>query len=84
MYRFDRTFTAKIPEISEWTDNRLPPLMDNIYYTDGSLIRDSAGAGIYCSSNETNVAVSLGEYASIFLAEIYAITASCHTIIQST
>ena len=82
-YNFNRAFEARIPDRAEWTDKSLPPQIENTYYTDGSLMKQSAGTGIYCDSNSTNLSISLEEYPSIFLTEVYSIIASCHIIKQN-
>jgi len=72
-FRFDKKFTVHFPPRQEWLEGVLPPSRGATWYTDGSLINKSAGAGIFCANPSVEQSISLGKYSSIFLAEIRAI-----------
>ncbi|KAJ8910206.1 hypothetical protein NQ315_014497 [Exocentrus adspersus] len=46
---------------------------DSCWYTDGSKTPEGAGAGVYSSQPRVEIADSLGQYATVFQAEIHAI-----------
>jgi hypothetical protein len=44
-----------------------------MYYTDGSKTNKDTGAGVYCYGTGLKLSFSLGQYTTIFQAEVYAI-----------
>jgi hypothetical protein len=46
-----------------------------IWYTDGSKINKGTGAGVYCVGTRRKFSFSLGQYTTVFQAEVYAIKA---------
>ncbi len=83
IYKFERKFDLDIPDRSTWSDKALPHANGFHFYTDGSLINDAAGAGVYCESLNVKLSIPLGNYCSIFLAEIAGITKSCNEMERS-
>jgi ribonuclease HI len=65
---------AIFPERAEWTEGALPySSQDLVFYTDGSLMNDLAGAGVFCPELEISLALPLGKWATVFQAEVHAI-----------
>lgn len=55
-------------------DGLLPSLSgDTNFYTDGSLVEDLAGAGVYCPELQVSRTFCLGQNVTVFQAEVYAI-----------
>lgn len=79
-YKFDKKFNLFIPDRSQWTNGTLPNPNNTNVFTDGSLINGSAGAGIFCESPTINSTLPLGNYCSIYLAEIMAVNKCCHIL----
>jgi hypothetical protein len=46
-----------------------------IWYTDGSKTNKGTGAGVYCYGTRLRLSFSLGQYTTVFQAEVYAIKA---------
>jgi hypothetical protein len=46
-----------------------------IWYTDGSKTNKGTGAGVYCYGTGRKLSFSLGQYTTVFQAEVYAIKA---------
>jgi hypothetical protein len=44
-----------------------------IWYTDGSKTNHGPGAGVYCDGTRRKLSFSLGQYTTVFQAEVYAI-----------
>lgn len=82
-YRFDKKFELIIPDRSEWINNALPPNDDMVFYTDGSVMNESAGAGIFCDAINIELSLPLGAYPSISLAEVMAVIKCCHVIMDT-
>jgi ribonuclease HI len=51
-----------------------------VLLTDGSRTADRTGAGVYGQSADRRLSISLGKHATVFQAEVYAISASVHEI----
>ena len=51
-----------------------------VWFTDGSRMKEGTGAGVYGQSVGRRLSFSLGRYAIVFQAEIYAILARAHEI----
>ena len=66
----------------DWTKaTGTPPTVKGIaWYTDGSKMREGTGAGVYEQSVERRLSFSLGRYATVFQAEIYAILACAYEV----
>ncbi|XP_032668449.1 uncharacterized protein LOC116842825 [Odontomachus brunneus] len=73
-YQLDRNFKVQIPTRDEWNTIRLSihPNMD-IWYTDGSEANGRFGAGFYCQKFDQKVTIPMGEWATVFQAEVLAI-----------
>lgn len=64
-----------IPDRSFWM--RSTPQFETdseVWFTDGSVMQGLAGAGVFCKSLSVNKSYSLGTSATIFQAELFAIT----------
>ena len=61
----------------DWTKaTGIPPAVKGlVWFTDGSKMRDGTGAGVYAQSVGRRPSSSLGRYATVFQAELYAILA---------
>jgi ribonuclease HI len=46
-----------------------------IWYTDGSKTKNGIGAGVYCHGTRRKLSLSLGQYTTVFQAEVYVIKA---------
>ncbi|XP_063379410.1 uncharacterized protein LOC134666190 [Cydia fagiglandana] len=76
---FHKNFNVKIPTRAEWTEGLEAPISDEndiIWYTDGSKTESGTGAGIY--ANDFSSSISMGNYATVFQAETFAIIACVH------
>ena len=73
VFRFDKNFDIHIPSKSDWLNGVYPPEHGSVLYTDGSLIAESAGAGLHCVNPVIDASIPLGKNSSEFLAEIRAI-----------
>ncbi len=80
VYKFERNFSLNIPDRAIWRDEILPSPHTTNFYTDGSLINESAGAGVFCDTINIQLSISLGTSTSIYLAELAAIIKSCQSI----
>lgn len=80
VFKFDKKFDVNIPPREDWFNGILPLEQEIVLYTDGSLIKGSAGAGLYCKKLNVKNSIPLGTHSSIFLAEIRAIIEGCLTI----
>jgi ribonuclease HI len=68
----------------EWTrgTGTSPVVKELVWFTDWSRMREGTGAGFYGQSVGRRLSISLGRYATVFQAEIYAILV-CAREIQS-
>jgi len=66
----------------DWTKaTGAPPAVKGlVWFTDGSKMREGTGAGVYGQLVGRRLRLSLGRYATIFQAEIYAILACAYEI----
>lgn len=64
-----------LPSREDWTADFLStfPAEAVVWYTDGSFMNGSAGAGVYCSAMDIRESIPLGEFATVFQAEVVAI-----------
>lgn len=84
-YLDNALFKVIIPDRNGWTDFRDGiPKQCLIWYTDGSKSDEGTGSGIYHENTKTGYTHSLGNLASIFQAEIHAITECARTNIEMT
>lgn len=63
-----------IPDREAW--NRQEDLYssdDIVFFTDGSLMNESAGAGIHCPALDLNVSISMGKFVTVFQSEVFGI-----------
>jgi hypothetical protein len=75
-YVCGKPFTIRFPERSEWKKGVQPDSKWGlISYTDGSKTRKGTGAGVYCHGKRRKLSFSLGQYTTVFQAEVYAIMA---------
>jgi hypothetical protein len=70
----DKPFMIRFPDRSEWKDgfqsNRKGGL---IWHTDGSKTNKGTGAGVYGYGRRQKLSFSIGNYITVFRAEVYAI-----------
>lgn len=72
-YYFDNNYVTVINDRDFWKDNH-PPLLDEVIcYTDGSRARNQAGAGIYFQREDEGLSYPLGQFCTVFQAEVHAI-----------
>ena len=72
----ERAYTLKIPTKEQWMRKEVHLAADALRcYTDGSRMAgvQSAGAGVYIENTDIRRSYPLGEYATVFQAEVYAI-----------
>jgi hypothetical protein len=64
----------------DWSKRTGTPLVVKglICFTDGSKMKEETRAGVYGQSVGRRLSFSLGRYATVFQAEIYAILACVH------
>jgi ribonuclease HI len=68
----------------EWGKQEMPLLRNGeIWYTDGSKMGGGAGAGLWCSQEGACESISLGEYATVFQAEVAAILTSAMIALEA-
>jgi ribonuclease HI len=66
----------------DWTiGTGTPPIVKgHVWFTDGSWMEGGTGAGVYGQSNGRRLSLPLGQYATVFQAEVLAILACAHDI----
>ena len=76
-YKFETQNRVTMLTWEDWTKaTGAPPAVKGLVcFTDGSKIREGTGAGVYGKSVGRRLSFSLGRYATVFHAEIYAILA---------
>lgn len=75
VYSFNKPFCSVIGDRADWaprTANEWDLLKDH-WFTDGSRRDERSGAGVFCKSENINWCFSLGDHASVFQTEVYAI-----------
>jgi hypothetical protein len=71
---YDKPFTIRLPDRSEWKNGFQPDKKGGlICYTDVSKTNKGTGAGVYCYGTRQKRSFSLGQYTTVFQAEVYAI-----------
>lgn len=75
IFYFNKPFSTIIDSRESWaaraTEGANPPA--NHWFTDGSRRDGRSGAGVFCEESEVELYFPLGEYASVFQAEVFAI-----------
>jgi hypothetical protein len=73
-FNYETKYRVTMLTREEWTrgTGTPPAIKVLIWFTDGSRM-EGTGAGVYGKSMERRLRVSLGMYATVFKAEIYAI-----------
>jgi Ribonuclease HI len=80
-YSFAKKFTVIYPDRSEWKRRNIQSLSKGpVWYTDGS--KTSSGTGGCVFGGKTELVFSLGTFATVFQAEVFAIMASIHESIM--
>jgi hypothetical protein len=75
-YVYDKLFTIRFPDRSERKKRfQLDRKGGLIWYTDGSKTNKDTRAGVYCDGTRRKLSFSLGQYTTVFQAEVYAIKA---------
>lgn len=77
-YSFIKHFRVRLPEKDEWETSMSFRDGDIVWYTDGSKKDGGSGSGIYGERPRMRLAKSLGKYASVYQAEMYAIIECVH------
>jgi len=63
----------------EWTrGSRTPAVKRFVWFTGGSMIVEWTGPGVYGQSADRRLSISLGKYATVFQAGVYAILVCVH------
>jgi hypothetical protein len=71
---YDKPFTIKFPDRSDWKEGVQPNRKGRIiWYTEGSKANKGTGAGVYCHGRRQKLSFSLGQYTTVFQAEVYVI-----------
>jgi len=79
---FEPKYRVHMLTTEDWTKGTsAPPVVKGlVWFTDGSKMRGRTGAGVYGQSVGKRLSFSLGKYATVFQAEIYAILACVYEI----
>ena len=80
-FNFEPKCTVTMLTMEDWTRGTgTPPVVKGlVWFTDGSRM-EGTGAGVYGQSVGRRLSFSLGRYATVFQAEIYAILECAHEI----
>jgi ribonuclease HI len=82
-FNFNISFTTNIPSLDEWMSTSHAFINgDVVWYTDGSETVSGISAGAYCYSLHKEISCSLGNYSTVFQAELYAIEMCAYECIQ--
>lgn len=81
-FGFYKPFKIHFPTRIEWKTDL--PINTNtiVWYTDGSKLNNSTGAGVFCPMDETKEFYPLGEFSTVFQSEVYAILMCCKICIH--
>lgn len=80
-YRFDSSFKSAVPSREEWVNGSVAIESDaTIWFTDGSKINNSSGAGIYCPDRGMSYSICIGDHSTVFQSEIAGIAFCCKEI----
>jgi len=79
-FNFEPKYRVTMLTREDWTKGTgTPPLVKwLVWFTEGSKMRDGTRAGVYGQSVGRRLSFSLGRYATVFQADIYAILACVH------
>jgi len=82
VYNYEPQYRVTMLTREDWTKaTSTPPAVKGLtWYTDGSKMREGTGAGVFGQSVGRRLSFSLGRYATVFQAEIYAILACAHEV----
>jgi hypothetical protein len=70
---YDKPFTIRVPDRSEWKKGFQPVRKGGlIWYTYGSKTKRGTGAEVYCHGTGRKLSFNLGQYTTVFQAEVYA------------
>jgi ribonuclease HI len=73
---YDKSVTIRFPDGSEWKEGFQRDRKGGlIWYTEGSKANKGTGAVKYCYGTWLRLSFSLGQYTTVFQAEVYAIKA---------
>jgi hypothetical protein len=73
---YEKPFMIRLLDRSEWKEGFQADRKGGvIWYTDGSKTSKGTGAGVYCYGTRRRLSFSLGQYITVFHAEVYAIKA---------
>lgn len=78
----DRLFKVLFPARDEWVERIHLQAEDYTFYTDGSLCDGLAGSGVYSNNPELHLEISLGCHATVFQAEVLAVTECARYCLQ--
>ena len=81
-FNLEPKYRVSLLRREDWTAGTgAPPVVKElVWFTDGSRMREEARAGVYGQSGGRRLSFSLGRYATVFQAEIYAILACAYEI----
>jgi ribonuclease HI len=82
-YNFDPKYTVTLLSREDWTTGTgSPPIVKgHVWFTDRSQLEGGGtgtGAGVYGQSDRRKLSLSLGQYATVFQADVFAILACLH------
>ena len=73
-FSFHKPFKILFPSREDWEMDKIK-CNGIVWYADGSRIENRTGAGIFCKSGNVKISFSLGIWATVFQAEVFAISA---------
>lgn len=80
---FLRNFEANVPERTEWSNEPSDILGEGcVGFTDGSKMSDGTGAGVHIPELDIDDSFNLGNLASVFQAEVFAILRGTSSMIS--
>jgi hypothetical protein len=81
-FNFELKYRVTMLTTGEWARGTGTPhlLKGLIWFTDGSRMKEGAGAGVYAQSVGRGLRISLGRYATVFQTEIYGILVCAYEI----
>jgi len=80
VYNFEPQYRVTMLTREDWSKATLAPpaIKGLVWFTDGSKMSEGTGTGVYGQSVGRRLSFSLGRYATVFQAEIYAILACAY------
>ena len=81
-YNFQPHYRVTMLKREDWikATGALPAVKGLVWFTDGSKMKEGTGVGVYGQSVGRRLIFSLGRYATVFQAEIYAILGCAYEI----